>query len=141
MRVLLDTNVVLDVLLQRLPWLTQADAIWQASRSGLLDAYMTASSVTDVYHVVRRAGGLAAASAAVRRCLDDLAVVPVDEIVLEHAWSLPITDFEDALQAACTIREGLDAIVTRDVAGFVGAGIVVLSPADLIARLPPPSVP
>jgi predicted nucleic acid-binding protein len=51
--------------------------------------------------------------------------------VLEQAIALNFRDFEDAVQYACGIAHGVDAIVTRDASGFVGAGIPVMSPGEL----------
>jgi predicted nucleic acid-binding protein len=48
MRVQLDTNVLLDVLLERSEWLAEAEIIWQASRAGQISSYMSASSMTDL---------------------------------------------------------------------------------------------
>lgn len=141
MRVLLDTNVILDALLQRAPWVVQANSIWQASQLGRLEAAMTASALTDVYYIARRHSGATQARIVLRACLDDLTILPVDEALLEQAWLIQIADFEDALQVACAVRDNLDAIVTRDPAGFVGSSVPVLSPTDLIARLSPPANP
>ena len=56
-RVLLYTNVVLDVLLDGEPWNVQAKAIWQAHLQNQIAAHMTATSVTDVFYVARRLAG------------------------------------------------------------------------------------
>ena len=64
MRVLLDTNVVLDVLLDRQPWAVDAGAIWAACDQGRLDGFVTASSMTDFFYIARRASDLPAARAA-----------------------------------------------------------------------------
>ena len=72
MKVLLDTNVVLDVLLQRGPWMARAEAIWQASIHGRLESCITASSLTDIYYISRRLVGEQAARETVQKCLDVL---------------------------------------------------------------------
>lgn len=135
MKVLLDTNVVLDVLLARGPWLASAGAIWNASQSGKLTACITSSSVTDIYYVLRKAAGAAVAKQAVRDCLDVLMILPVIPADLETAWNSGIGDFEDALQVACSVREGLDSIVTRNIADFAGAPIPIWTPDELVVRL------
>jgi predicted nucleic acid-binding protein len=76
-RVLLDTNVVLDVLLDRHPWNVQAIAIWQAHLQNQIAAHMTATSVTDVFYVARRLAGRDQAWRAIRACLDQLYVIAV----------------------------------------------------------------
>ena len=135
MRVLLDTNIVLDVLLRRGEWLVGAEAVWQAAVDGRLTACMTASSLTDVYYISRRLVSVSAARQVVRQCLDCLELLPVDVQMLEHAYALESLDFEDALQIAGATHSGLDAIITRDPSGFRGSPVAVLSSAELVSRL------
>lgn len=135
MKVLLDTNVVLDVLLPRGQWLAEAEGIWQANLDGHLLGYVTASSLTDIYYITRRLTSSATARQVVRLCLDSLEVLTVDRGSLEAAYAIADTDFEDSLQVVSAARHGLDAIVTRDPAGFANAPINILSPGELIGRL------
>jgi predicted nucleic acid-binding protein len=142
LRVLLDTNVVLDVLLRRSPWLTEAESIWQASQDGRLETCITASALIDIYYITRKLVGGTQARQVVRDCLDALTILPVDEAALEQAYETGTADLEDALQIACAARASLDAIITRDPAGFAGSPIAVLSPTELTTRLaPPPATP
>jgi predicted nucleic acid-binding protein len=53
-RVLVDTNVILDALLERQPWVAEAATIWQANLTGEVAAHMTATSLTDVFYIGRR---------------------------------------------------------------------------------------
>ena len=70
MRILLDTNVVLDVLLKRDPWQADASAIWLAIDGGSITAYLTASSVTDIFYVARRLTDIVRARQSVQVCLE-----------------------------------------------------------------------
>ena len=54
LRVLLDTNVVLDWLLDRKPWSDDALPLWQARDTGRLITYISASAVTDIFYIARR---------------------------------------------------------------------------------------
>ena len=136
MRVLLDTNVVIDLLVSRVPWVKEAKAIWEATQHARLESFIPASALTDTFYIVRRLVGRDVARNAVRQCLDVLTILSVDGALLEQAYALPYDDYEDALQAACVLHYRLDAIVTRDAAGFSNAGIYVLTPEALVARLP-----
>jgi predicted nucleic acid-binding protein len=135
MKVLLDINTVLDVVLVRQPWFDDASRIWDANRDRRITAALAAFSVPTIFYVVRKQIDLAHAHDAVRVCLTSLEVVPVQRATLEAARALPGTDFEDNLQLACAIESQLDAVVTRDPGGFPGATIPILTPADLVARL------
>ncbi|MDR9898624.1 PIN domain-containing protein [Aetokthonos hydrillicola Thurmond2011] len=89
-----------------------------------------------MYYLVRRqTQSDEVALTAVTRLLVLMEICLVDRAVLEQAIALRFQDFEDAVQIACAITTHLDGIVTRDLAGFTGTAIPVLSPRELITRL------
>lgn len=135
MRVLLDTNVVLDVLLQREPWVKESKAIWQASDEGRIIAYILASALTDIFYIARRLAGREKAREAVHTCLEAFEILPVDRQALEAAEALSGNDFEDNLQMACAGIAGLDAIVTRNKDDFKHASVPVLTPTEALGQL------
>jgi predicted nucleic acid-binding protein len=137
LRVLLDTNVVLDWLLDRKPWADEAAPLWQARDVGRLIAYIPASELTDIFYIGRRLVGADAALAAVDRALA-LEVVPVEKAMLLRARSLPGTDFEDNVGMACAEAERLDFIITRDIADFQQSPILAIQPTDLQHYMPTP---
>ena len=132
MKVLLDTNIILDVLLRRSDWLQDSIAIW---RSEVIACYTSATSITDVFYVVRKRADLKAARAAVQVCLKDLTVLAVDAHLLMLASKMPGSDFEDNVQIACAQGAKLDAIVTRDEKGFRLAEMPAFRPSALLAEL------
>lgn len=118
MKVLLDTNVILDLLLERDPWRIEAEAIAQAGSAGRLQAHASASSITDIFYISRRLVGAEQARLAVRACLDSLHIISVTRELLDAADRRPGSDYEDNLQVECAIAAGLDAIITRDPKGI-----------------------
>ena len=137
-RVLRDTNVVLDVLLRREPWLADAQALWQAVDDEQLVAYLPASVLTDIFYVARRLTDLGRARQAVQVCLDAFEIAAVDRGVLERAQVLAGTNFEDNAQIACAELNQLDALVTRNPDDYVGSPLPVWSPAECRRHLPNP---
>jgi predicted nucleic acid-binding protein len=107
-RVLVDTNVVLDLLLRRDPWLTDAKRFWDARDAGQVFVYILASIVTDVYYVCRKQVGKERALAAVQACLTGFEIVPVNQVLLQQALGLTGPDFEDNVQIACAQKAALD---------------------------------
>jgi predicted nucleic acid-binding protein len=132
---LLDTNVILDVLLDRTPWSTDAVVLWQAKLDGQFAAYVTATSLTDIFYITRRYAGREKAWQAVRSILDQLSVIPVGINELRLATTLGGSDFEDNLQVACAISRQLDSIVTRNFAGFPRNNIPILTPQQILLKL------
>jgi predicted nucleic acid-binding protein len=135
MRVLLDTNVLLDVLLKRDPWVTEASAVWQAHDEGQVFGHVMACAIADIFYIARRLVGLETAQVAVRICLEAFEICAVDRQALEQAQALLVDDFEDNLQIACASLAGLDAIVPRDKKGFKAVTMPVLTPAELVTQL------
>ena len=137
MKVLLDLNVVLDVVLNRQPWVADAKQIWNAHQSGVIDGFLAATELTNLFYIVRRTAGEPAARTAVRACLATFHIEPVGQTTLEEADRQPGLDFEDNVCIACAIAAEIDWIVTRDPAGFSQSPVSAVSPAELMTRLAP----
>jgi predicted nucleic acid-binding protein len=135
MRVLLDTNVLLDSLLQRVPWNLEADEILRQAQPGVLDLAVTALSLANLFYVGRRVVGTAQARVDVRRVAQTFDILPVDRSTILQADAFMGSDFEDNIQIAAAASAGLDAIVTRDLSGFASSPIPVWSAAELLSRL------
>lgn len=131
MQVLFDTKL-LDALLAREPFVADAAFLLEAVEAGRLEGFMSATTVTDVHYLVgRQTKSAEVATTAVTRLLELMEICPVDRRVLEQAIALGLADFEDAVQVACATSLGLEAIVTRDVPGFAGSPIPILSSGEL----------
>ena len=135
MKVLLDTNVVLDLMLERDPWRAEAEAIAQADVDGRIQSHVSASAITDIFYISRKLVGRDRARVIVRTCLDRLHVVSVTRDMLDAAQRRGGSDFEDDLHIECAIRDRLDAIVTRNPNDFASSPVPILTPPELLALL------
>jgi predicted nucleic acid-binding protein len=135
MKVLLDTNVILDVLLAREPFVAESRAIWDACDDGRLDGNVSAVTLTTVFYVCRHSAGSAKALESVRTCFAAFTVAATTPQMLEAAIQLPGTDFEDNVQIATASAQALEAIVTRDRTGYAASPIPIFTPSELLARL------
>jgi predicted nucleic acid-binding protein len=135
-RALLDTNILLDVLLARSPWDTAARGIWQAHEQGKFEGYISAITLTTIFYLGRKPPRDSAfAREVVGELLNTFKVCPVDWEVLRNALSLPLTDFEDAVQVASASKLGIEAIITRDPKGFKNSPLPIFSPVDYLNQL------
>ena len=141
MNILLDTNVVLDVLLNRAPWVAEASAVWDAHRDGRVSAHLAAFALPTIFYIVRKQNDLTRAHDGVRVCLETLEIAPVERSTLELARSQPLSDYEDNLQIACAIEAQLRAIVTRNPADFAKSPVPALTPAELLRQITAPASP
>lgn len=131
MRVLIDTNVVLGFLQEREPFVENAARLFERIDAGEIEGFIAATTITNIYYIVRRAAGRAVAQDTVTQVLSNLNICTVDLEVLEQALALNFEDFEHAVQYACAVAYSVDAIVTRDAAGFTNSEVAVVLPEEI----------
>ncbi|MBD2691052.1 PIN domain-containing protein [Anabaena catenula] len=136
MKILIDTNIILDYLLEREPFLPDAEMLFQAIDSGQLIGYVTATTLTDIFYIARRqTQSIELARQAISTTLTIMVICSVNRAILEAAFASGLADFEDAVQIYCAVYQGLDAIITRDRKGFSNSAIPVLSVRQLLEQL------
>ena len=135
MKVLFDTNVLLDFLLDRHPFSDlAADLLSRADRCEI-QGFAGATSFTTIFYLASKVVGLSGAREQVKALLSILGVAPVTRAVLEGAIAGPLLDFEDAVIVESARQINAQAILTRDEKGFRDSRIPVYSPTSLLAIL------
>jgi len=127
-RVLIDTNVILDVLFERKPHLAASVAVWEAVESGGAEGYLAAHAITTIHYLAQKQLGARRAKRVITSLLQVFEVAAVDGNVLRDDLQHEAHDFEDAVSEAAARAAGCEAIVTRDPKGFRTAGLPVLTP-------------
>ena len=140
MRVLLDTDVLLDSLLQRPPWHVESDEILRRAAGSEVHLAVVSLSLANLFYVGRRIVGAERARAEVRRVIMTFDVLSVDRQTILDADALPGADFEDNIQIAATKSANLDAIVTRNTQDFSASTIPVWTPSELLGHLTTPTI-
>lgn len=130
MKALFDTNVVLDLLLDREPWSEAAAELFSKVESGTLEGCLSATTLTTIYYLAAKSVGTKKARREVRKLLALCTVAPVNRPVLEEALELDFADFEDAVLHEAARQADAEAIVTRDPGGFKKATLTILAPEE-----------
>jgi predicted nucleic acid-binding protein len=138
MKVLLDTNIILDFFLARFPFVNEAVTLWDANRKGLFEGYVSAITPVNLYYIGKKLKGANQAHQAVTLLLSEFQVCLVDKGILQRATLSSIKDYEDAVQYESAIASGVEAIVTRDLKDYSSVNLPVFSPADFVKNLPTP---
>jgi predicted nucleic acid-binding protein len=133
MKVVLDTNVVLDLLLDRSPHAEAAAQVFSQVECGQLAACICATTITTIHYVAYKTVGDAAAREHLTQLLRLVEVAPVTRHVVEHALVSPMADFEDAVLAHAAALSGAEAVITRNGRDFHGGPLRVYSPAQWLA--------
>jgi predicted nucleic acid-binding protein len=131
-RILFDTNVVLDVLLDRKPWAETSAAVCTLAETGRCEGMLAAHAVTTIHYLLRKETGNAGAKRVISPLLRVFRVASVDGTVLDEALHLPLSDFEDAVTAAAARLANCDYIVTRNPKGFRGSLVRPFTPEAVL---------
>jgi predicted nucleic acid-binding protein len=134
-RVLLDTDVILDKVLGREPWLQEATPLWESVRVQRVQAFGCAITPLNISYIVRRSLGSVEVRQVLRDLLNVVQIIPLNEEILRTALSSAITDYEDAVQHASALAASIDVIITRNIGDYKNATLSVLSPSDFIKQM------
>ena len=132
-RLMIDTNIFLDVLLQREPFFESSKAVLKLCEDKKVQGFLSASSATDIFYIVRK--GLQSTDSAYRALgsiLDIVKVLTVTNDDVLNAFMQKASDFEDCLLATCARSNKCSAIVTRDKKDFLDFGITLMSPEEIL---------
>ena len=132
MKILFDTNVILDVLLDREPFADDAALLMSLVEKSEITGFICATTVTTIQYLASKALGQKNASRHIKTLLALFVVAPVNRVVLEGALASKFTDYEDAVLHEAASHAGAEYIVTRNMADFKKSQLPVFSPADLI---------
>lgn len=135
MKVLFDTNVILDLLLDREPFVH--DAIWLLSKveRSEITGFVCATTITTIHYLIAKALGAESARSHMAALLSLFVIAPVNRVVIEGALKSNFRDFEDAVVHEAALHAGAKYIVTRNCVDFKNSKLSVFEPAELIKIL------
>ena len=126
MRVLIDTNVILDILQKREPFFTDSYRALRRALENDAECLISASAATDIFCVLRK------------EHIDQLAQVvsfaDVQGMDIHTALMRAMPDFEDAVVDAVAERSGASYILTRNIKDFTGSVVPAILPADFLNK-------
>jgi predicted nucleic acid-binding protein len=134
-KALIDTNIILDIALERHRFYQDAADIFRKIYEQKLQGYISASSVTDIYYCLRKTNGKVQTVTFLRKLLKVIDIADVDKSVILNALYLDWNDFEDAVQSQTAIKNELDVLITRNTKDYHKTGkIKVFTPSDFLKQ-------
>ena len=135
MRVIVDTNVVLDVLLERKPFVNAAVEVFCLVEESRIEAFLSATTITTLDYLLNQSLPTSKARNALRKLISLFEIATVNRPVIERALESKIMDFEDAVLDEAGQMAGVDSIVTRNTKDFTGSTLKVFDPDEFLAHL------
>lgn len=132
MKILIDTNVLLDIILNRAPFAEFSEQVFVAAKFATIDLFMSATTITDLYYIARKEKGREQTLLLIEDLLQCVDVISVNKAVILHALHTGLPDFEDAVQEGAAKQANISIIVTRNGADFKNSDLDVYSPEEFI---------
>ncbi len=132
MKILFDTNVVLDVMLDRDPFAEPASRLMSLVESGKISGLLGATTVTTIRYLATKVMGPVKAQNQITDLMMLFEIAAVNRSVIEDALVVKFSDFEDAVLYQAARHAGVEAVVTRDLKGFKQSKIPVYNPEEML---------
>ncbi len=134
MKALIDTNVIVDALTSRKPWKESAEKIFLMAANQVMTAYITASSATDIYYLVRKyLHSTEQAKQVMGKLYSFMGILMVTGDECVDALASAVSDYEDAVIERTAVKAEMDCIITRNVKDYQDGIVKALLPDDFIA--------
>ena len=136
MRYMIDTNIILDVLMEREPFYEKSKAVLILCEENRINGFISVSTAMDIFYLVRKAlGNTDDAYTALGHMLNIVKVLTVTNEDVNSAFLQRARDFEDCLLATCAKSNKCDGIVTRNKRDFQNFDIPLFSPEEIMLRV------
>lgn len=133
MKLLIDTNVVLDVLLRREPFFRTAAEVLSLTQRDEVREYVSASAITDIYYIAnKQMKDRDAVRDLLKRLLMVVSVAAVSKREIQNALNLAWGDFEDSVQYSVALLNEMDGIVTRNPSDYQEANMRIWLPEQAL---------
>ena len=133
MKLLIDTNVVLDVLLRREPFFRTAAEVLSLTQRDEVREYVSASAITDIYYIAnKQMKDRDAVRDLLKRLLMIVSVAAVSKWEIQNALNLAWGDFEDSVQYSVALLNEMDGIVTRNPSDYQEANMRIWLPEQTL---------
>ena len=132
----LDTNVIIDVLANRKPYVDSSSRLFDLSVKGKLTLYISALSYSNIYYITRKSATHKQMLAILKDLESVTETLDVTKEIIVRSIQSDFKDFEDAIQyETAKANKKVNAIVTRDPRGFKSSELTVLTPDEALTIL------
>jgi len=135
MRILLDTNIILDIALGRTPHFIDSVDVFKKIDNQVIFGFVTATTITDIYYIAKREKDHQTSLDFIKSLIEIIDIIGIDREVIIKSLISQIVDFEDAIQSVSSQLNNIDYIITRNQKDFTKSEVKALSPKGFLDLL------
>ncbi len=133
MRILIDTNVLIDFILNRQPYADRAEQIIYMCKNKVVDGCVAAHSLTNLFYILRKEISFEERKSFLYYLSEITEIIGVDkQKILSALDNDDFSDFEDSVQTECAKSFSSDYIITRNIKDFQNSSIKPVTPDDFL---------
>jgi predicted nucleic acid-binding protein len=134
-KILIDTNIIIDNALEREPFWNASEQVLSLIEKGTIAGYISASTFSDLYYIIRKARGRDWTLTYLKQLINFCQIATVNQAAIIMAFTTNFQDFEDSIQYSSAVVNQLDAIITRNPQDFPIITPRIITPEQLIVEL------
>ncbi|MFW6327945.1 MAG: type II toxin-antitoxin system VapC family toxin [Bacteroidota bacterium] len=134
MRLLIDTNIILDIALKRDPFFKDSAELIKKIDNEKITGFITATTITDIYYIAKKEKGNSTAIEFISNLIEFIDIIGIDKTILIEALSTKMPDFEDSIQSVASKNNDIDFIITRNIKDFKYSSIKALTPLEFLNK-------
>lgn len=134
-KVLIDSEVIMDVLLKREPWVKHSSEILSRCDKKEINGYTTAVIISNVHYLSSKTASKYDVGILLNKLLMIMDIIPISKTSILQALNSPFKDFEDAMQNYAATHNGtITTIITRNVKDYKHSLLKVMTPKDYLIK-------
>lgn len=133
MKIFVDSDVIIDFLTNRGPYSVETKTLMNAGINGKLTMYSSSLILANVYYIIAKYENKKVAEKYVILLSSFIKVLDTSGLDLLNSIDSNFSDFEDGIQHSCAIKNGMHAIVTRNVKDYKHSTIAIHNPKEILA--------
>ncbi|MEX0982214.1 MAG: PIN domain-containing protein [Bacteroidales bacterium] len=133
MRLLIDTNIILDIALKRDPFFKASADFFKSINNKTIFGFVTATTVTDIYYIAKKERGHSIAIEFIGNLIQLVDLIGIDKEIIIEALTLDLVDFEDSIQSVASSYNQIDLIITRNTKDFKASKIKAMTPVEFLS--------
>lgn len=134
MKILFDTNIIIDVILEREPFYSDSRNALLKSDGFDIDGYISASTLTDIYYICKKQLGHDATIEIIKNLIDSINILNVSRDTIVLALHCDFSEFEDAVQSASAELNQVDLIISRNTKDFSNSKTLTVTPKEFLEK-------
>lgn len=134
MRLLIDTNIILDVALKREPFFKDSAKVIKKIDNKTTFGFVTATTITDIYYIAKKDKGHSIAIEFIGNLIQFVDIIGINKEIIIEALTTKLADFEDSIQSVASSFHGIDLIITRNVKDFKDSPVKTTTPIEFLKK-------